>query len=122
MRALVVDDSMLIRHTVRRFLEDRGFEVETAIDGHTAIESLTLRQPDLVVTDMQMPGMSGSELITHLKQRADTANIAVVVLTGRKSNQAPETEGADFVIYKDIDIAKQLERAVERFSGLRNAN
>lgn len=123
LRALVVDDSMLIRHTVRRFLEERGFEVETAIDGLTAIESLALRQPDLVVTDMQMPGMSGGELITHLKQRADTASIAVVVLTGRRSNRAPaETEGADFVIYKDIDIAKQLERAVERFSGCRTAN
>ena len=122
LRALVVDDSMLIRHTVRRFLEARGFEVETAIDGHTAIESLALRQPDLVVTDMQMPGMSGSELITHLKQRADTAKIAVVVLTGCKRGPVIPAEGADFVIYKDIDIAEQLERAVTRLAGCRNAN
>ena len=116
-RALVVDDSMLIRHTVRRFLEQRGFEVETAVDGLTAIEALSLRQPDLIVTDMQMPGMGGSELIAHLRERHDTADIPVVVLTGKRSAHAPEqTAGADFVIFKDIDIEEQLARAVEQLA------
>jgi CheY-like chemotaxis protein len=117
-RVLVVDDSMLIRHTVCRFLEERGFEVEAADDGLAAIEPLRLRQPDLIVTDMQMPGMSGGDLIAYLRARQQTAAIPVVVLTGRRSGRPTEsTEGADFVIYKDIDIAEQLDRAITSVMG-----
>jgi CheY-like chemotaxis protein len=121
-RVLVVDDSMLIRHTVCRFLEERGFEVESADDGLTAIESLDVCVPDLIVTDMQMPRMGGRQLIDWLKERDDMANIPVVVLTGRRSAQPPEpTTGADFVIYKDIDIVEQLERAVNTLAPARMA-
>ncbi len=69
--ALVVDDSMLIRYTVCRFLEQRGFAVESATNGVEALEILERVQPDLIVTDMQMPKMSGSELITALKKQAE---------------------------------------------------
>ena|ERR1700760_1365570 len=118
LRVLVVDDSMLIRHTVCRFMEERGFEVEAADDGLTAIEPLRLRPPDLVVTDMQMPGMGGADLIAYLKAREQTAGIPVVVLTGRRSARATDsTEGADFVIYKDIDIVDQLDSALNTVMG-----
>ena len=62
--ALVVDDSMLIRYTVCRFLEERGFAVESATNGVEALEVLARVRPNLIVTDMQMPKMTGSELIT----------------------------------------------------------
>ena len=73
--ALVVDDSMLIRYTVCRFLEERGFTVESATNGVEALQILERVHPDLIVTDMQMPKMSGSELITALKKNPETANI-----------------------------------------------
>ena len=60
--ALVVDDSMLIRYTVCRFLEERGFTVESATNGVEALHVLARVQPGLIITDMQMPQMSGSEL------------------------------------------------------------
>ncbi len=53
--ALVVDDSMLIRHTVCRFLETRGFQVESATNGAEALEMLSRIRPDIIVTDLQMP-------------------------------------------------------------------
>jgi CheY-like chemotaxis protein len=53
--ALVVDDSMLIRHTVCRFLEERGFSVESASQGLDALNILERFRPDLIVTDLQMP-------------------------------------------------------------------
>ena len=53
--ALVVDDSMLIRYTVCRFLEERGFTVESATNGAEALEVLGRVKADLVFTDMQMP-------------------------------------------------------------------
>ena len=69
MLALVIDDSMLIRHTVCRFLETRGFTVETASNGIAALEALKSIRPDLIVTDLQMPKLSGYQLIDALKSK-----------------------------------------------------
>ena len=110
--ALVVDDSMLIRHSVCRFLEERGFIVEAATNGQEAIEILGTVLPDIVITDLQMPKMTGSELITRLKEKPLTAKIPVVILAGRSvSKEAAETR-ADFIIYKDIDIEAQIAKAL----------
>ena len=65
--ALVVDDSMLFRYTVCCFLEKHGFAVESATNGEEALEVLARVRPALIVTDMGMPRMSGSELITAVK-------------------------------------------------------
>ena len=115
--ALVVDDSMLIRHTVCRFLEERGFSVESATNGHEALELLKRVQPDLVVTDMQMPKMSGSELITALKHEPSTARIPIVIVAGRQSGFDENEKRADFAIFKDIDIEDQLGKALELILG-----
>lgn len=110
---LVVDDSMLIRHTVCRYVEERGFQVDSAVNGADALERLCARRPDLIITDLNMPRMTGTELITHLKEKAETAEIPVVVLAAKRtSSSAPEEQRADFVIYKDIDIESQLKRVL----------
>jgi CheY-like chemotaxis protein len=111
--ALVVDDSMLIRHTVCRFLEERGFNVESATNGVQALEMLGEVSPDIIITDMQMPKMDGTELITQLKQRPETANIPIVILAGRATGGDHAHEArADYVIFKDIDIETQLQKAL----------
>jgi len=110
--ALVVDDSMLIRHTVCRFLEERGFAVESATNGLEALEVLSHVRPDVIITDMQMPRMDGSELITTIKSKPDTAKIPIVILAGRQSGFAGKEERANYVIYKDIEIEDQLEKAL----------
>lgn len=115
---LVVDDSMLIRHTVCRYLEERGLGVESAVNGADALERLAAVRPDLIITDLQMPRMTGSELITELKASSATAGIPVVVLAAKRtSSSAPEEQRADFVIYKDIDIESQLKRVIEATVG-----
>jgi CheY-like chemotaxis protein len=115
--ALVVDDSMLIRYTVCRFLEERGFAVESATNGVEALQILERVRPDLIVTDMQMPKMSGSELITALKKNPDTANIPVIIVAGRASGFDEKEKRANFAIYKDIDIQAQLEKALDAVMG-----
>jgi CheY-like chemotaxis protein len=111
--ALVIDDSMLIRHTVCRYFESRGFLVESATNGVEAVEMLQHVTPSLIVTDMQMPKMSGRELITVLKNRPDTKDLPIIVLAGKKTSSDPTEETrADVVIFKDIDIIEQLELAV----------
>jgi CheY-like chemotaxis protein len=110
--ALVVDDSMLIRFTVCRFLEERGFTVESASNGAEAVQALARVQPGLVVTDLDMPRMSGSELITVLKAKPETALIPIIIVAGRASRSKESETRADFAIYKDIDIEAQLEKAI----------
>jgi len=119
--ALVVDDSMLIRHTVCRFLEERGFSVESATNGLEALEVLKRIQPDMIVTDMQMPKMNGSQLITALKSQASTANIPIVIVAGKQSGFEQTEKRANFAIFKDIDIEEQLSKALKTLLGVQAA-
>ncbi|HUK23040.1 MAG TPA: response regulator [Terriglobales bacterium] len=116
--ALVVDDSMLIRHTVCRFLEERGFQVESASNGQHALEILERIQPHIIITDMQMPKMDGSELITALKSQPRTCEIPVVIVAGRQSGFENKEKRANFAIFKDIDIEEQLAKALEVLMGI----
>ena len=111
--ALVVDDSMLIRHTVCRFLEERGFAVESATNGRDALAILQRVHPDIIITDMDMPVMGGSELITAVKARPETASIPIVIVAGRSSGFSETEKRAQFAIFKDIDIEQQLKLALE---------
>jgi CheY-like chemotaxis protein len=111
---LVVDDSMLVRHTVCRFLEERGFNVESATNGIEALEMLKNIQPDIIITDLQMPKMDGPRLIDILKSRPETAAIPIVILAGKQQPAQNHAENrARFVIFKDIDLEAQLYRALD---------
>ena len=115
--ALVVDDSMLIRYSLCRFLETQGFAVEAAVNGAEALEVLDRLRPDLIVTDMRMPKMSGSEFITALKSKEETSRIPVIVVTSKANGTCQPDQRAEFVIYKDIDVEVQLDAALEAVMG-----
>jgi CheY-like chemotaxis protein len=114
--ALVVDDSMLIRYTVCRFLEERGYAVESATNGAEALDILSRTKPDLIFTDMQMPKMSGSELITALKSKPETAKVPIIIVAARASGFAESEKRANYIIFKDIDIEAQLALALDAVS------
>jgi CheY-like chemotaxis protein len=114
--ALVVDDSMLIRHSVCRFLEERGFIVESATNGVEALEILGTFIPDIIITDLCMPRMGGAELVSRIRQLEVFADTPILVLAARRSAgelNADMPSGAAAVIFKDIDIEEQLGRALE---------
>jgi len=111
--ALVVDDSMVIRHTICRFLEERGYAVDLASNGQEALEIASRRLPSLIITDMQMPTMSGGELITALKSKPETSSIPIIILTGHSSGYDRGEVRAEFTIFKDIDIQEQLDHALK---------
>ena len=115
--ALVVDDSMLIRHTVSRFLEEHGYSVESAGNGIEALEVLGRVHPDMIVTDIHMPKMSGSDLITALKSNPATAEIPIVIVANRASGFSETEKRANFSIFKDIDIEDQLRKAIAELQG-----
>lgn len=118
--ALVVDDSMLIRHTVCRFLEERGYRAESATNGREALDMMKAwgAPPHVILTDMVMPTMSGGELIEHLKANPKTASIPIVLLVSKHNPEpAAAAKHAVYVIYKDIDILEQLEKALVAAGG-----
>jgi CheY-like chemotaxis protein len=115
--ALVVDDSMLIRHTICRFLEERGFAVESATNGQEALEALKRVRPDILITDIQMPRMSGTELITAVKSEPALAGIPIVIVAGKQSGFEHTEKRANYTIFKDIDIEDQLAKALQVLLG-----
>ena len=112
---LVVDDSMLIRHSVCRFLEERGFLVESATNGVEALMMVDRVVPDVIITDLSMPRMGGAELITNLRHRKEFAKTPILVLSARRNADELAREvprEIEAVIFKDIDIEEQLVRAL----------
>jgi len=80
---LVVDDETHILHVVSLKLRNAGFEVHTAEDGEEGLEMALRHQPDLIVTDFQMPFLSGLEMCQQLKLRHETAAVPALMLTAR---------------------------------------
>ena len=115
--ALVVDDSMLVRHCVSRYLEQRGFAVSAASNGLDGLEKLAELDVDLIVTDMQMPHMDGHQFITELKRRPGSAVIPIIIITGRKATNDQSESRANYSIFKDIDIESQLGVALTQIFG-----
>ena len=112
-RALVVDDSMLIRHILRRFLEKQGFAVETANDGTEALKVLETLRPHVIFTDLQMPRLDGHQFIETLSARPEFSAIPLVVLAARPLPGAEPVPGARFQISKDLDVEAQFSQVLQ---------
>jgi CheY-like chemotaxis protein len=80
---LVVDDEIHIVHIVAIKLRNNGYEVISADNGAEALELALREKPDIVVTDYQMPVMTGLELVEKLREHDQTKDIPVIMLTAR---------------------------------------
>lgn len=82
-RILVVDDENYIQHVVSLKLSNAGFDVMTASDGEEGLSMAREHHPDLIITDYQMPFLTGLEMCQRLKDDPATATIPVIMLTAR---------------------------------------
>jgi CheY-like chemotaxis protein len=82
-KILVVDDEAHILQVLSLKLRNAGYEALTAVDGEEGVEIARRELPDLVITDFQMPYMTGLELCRALAEHAPTAQIPVLMLTAR---------------------------------------
>jgi DNA-binding response OmpR family regulator len=78
MRILVVDDEPMVRFLLVRFLEEEGHTVDEAADGIEALEHLSRRAYDLVITDVHMPRMSGIDLVRALRRQGNRVPVLVM--------------------------------------------
>ena len=99
---LVVDDEPDMRFLLRLTLESAGFAVIEAAHGEAALEAVSRRRPDAVVTDRMMPRCDGDELIRRLRADEQTATIPIVMVTATSSPQ----NGADALLVKPFDPAE----------------
>lgn len=83
-RLLVVDDEISIREVTSAMLAEQGYEVLTAEDGQQALELLPQFRPDLVITDLRMPRLSGFELLEIMRERFP--GLPVIAVSGEFSN------------------------------------
>jgi len=82
-KVLVVDDEVHIVHVVAIKLRNNGFRVISAENGADAFELACSEKPDIIVTDFQMPVMTGLELVEKLRRSEETKDIPVIMLTAR---------------------------------------
>jgi two-component system, OmpR family, alkaline phosphatase synthesis response regulator PhoP len=82
-KVLIVDDEIHIVHVVAIKLRNNGYEVITANNGSEAYELACSMKPDIIVTDFQMPIMTGMELVEKLRENMETKDIPVIMLTAR---------------------------------------
>jgi two-component system chemotaxis sensor kinase CheA len=117
---LVVDDALTVRELQRSILERAGFEVRVASDGVQALAMLAEERSDLVLTDVEMPRMDGFALTEAIRAQPNLANLPVIVLTSRSSDDDRRRgleAGADGYIVKSAFDEAALLSAVDRLLG-----
>jgi len=85
-RVLVVDDSITTRTMEKNILETNDYEVVIAVSGFDALDKLDAGRFDLMVSDVEMPGMTGFELTKKVRQREDTRDLPVIIVTSLASD------------------------------------
>jgi two-component system, OmpR family, response regulator len=116
-RVLLVDDEVDFTASLGKVLRRRGFEVETASDGMTAVVRIAKESFDVVVLDVKMPGMDGIQVLAEIKRLAIATR--VILLTGHLSLSEEETglkEGAFAYLFKPFPILK-LVSLIEEAAG-----
>ncbi|HLZ12222.1 MAG TPA: response regulator [Candidatus Acidoferrum sp.] len=116
---IVADDSISVRKFVGRMLEKNGYRVQLASDGLEAAELIAQHGCHLVITDLEMPRMTGYELMAQMRQSPTTRRIPVMVVTSRagaKHRDRAMKEGAVAFLTKPVQ-EDQLIAAVEQLMG-----
>lgn len=112
---LIVDDQPDNLLLLQILLETAGYQVETAVDGKTALAQIQIEQPDLVLLDVRMPEMDGFEVAQRIQADEHLSQVSIALITADRdvSLQAGQAVGADTVIYKPIDPEDIVEQVDE---------
>lgn len=119
-RILVVDDSITVREVERQLLQRRGYHVEIAVDGKDGLNALKAGKFDLLVTDVDMPRMTGIELIRALRKEARFADLPVIIVSYKDREEdrlAGLDAGANAYLTKSSFQDDSLIRMVEDLIG-----
>jgi chemotaxis protein histidine kinase CheA len=119
-RVLVVEDSVGVRELQRVILEGAGYQVETAVDGLDGASRLRDEPADLVLSDVEMPGMDGFALTRTIRRTKGWENVPVVIMTSRGEDHARQAgldAGCSAYLLKNEFDQEQLVSTVRRLVG-----
>lgn len=109
-RILVVDDETQITRVLKTTLQSQGYEVRTAADGESALNLAVDWIPDLIVTDLSMPGMTGIELCRSVRDRSQVPIIVLSVRGEEKIKVEALDAGADDYVTKPFSVNELMAR------------
>jgi two-component system KDP operon response regulator KdpE len=109
-RILVVDDEPGIVRAVQANLSAHGFQVDTAGTGSAAIESYALRRPDVIILDLGLPDMDGTDVIRHVRATSSTPIVVLSVRGAEREKVGALDLGADDYLTKPFGIDELLAR------------
>ena len=109
-RILVVDDETQITRVLKTTLNSQGYEVKTASEGESALNLAVDWIPDLVITDLSMPGITGIELCRSVRQRSQVPIIVLSVRGEEKTKIEALDAGADDYVTKPFSVSELLAR------------
>lgn len=109
-RILVVDDGPQITRVLKTTLGSNGYEVKTAADGENGLNLVSDWLPDLIITDLSMPGMSGIELCRAVRERSQVPIIVLSVRGAEKIKIEALDAGADDYVTKPFSVDELLAR------------
>ncbi len=115
---LVVDDEEEIREMLSRHFQFKGYSVETAENGEDALKKMQDKKTDIVVSDIRMPVMDGTDLCKQIKK--DFPMTRVIMISGfvtLENALACLRRGADNCLFKPLNDLTELDRAVENSLG-----
>jgi DNA-binding response OmpR family regulator len=110
MKILVIDDDMLLLRTMSRILAADGHDVVTASEGERAMSLFHSAQPDLVITDIVMPGQEGMETILKLRRGDNPVKIIAVSGTDAEMLETARLIGADDILEKPFRAQELVNR------------
>ena len=105
-KVLVVEDNTDTRELIAMLLNMEGYAVDTAEDGQQGIAQASLQRPDIIVTDINMPKLTGIEMIKRLRDLPEFSSVPIVVLTAYGKDIALDalTSGATQALTKPVDF------------------
>lgn len=114
---LVIDDNDDVRSIVTTVLRNFGFAVREATSGETGIQMVLAEKPDLIISDVRMPGMDGHQLLGAIRELQSTAAIPFILMTGSGSHddfRRGMVSGADDYLQKPFTPDELVEAVLSR--------
>lgn len=116
---LFIEDEPNLQKMVSRFLEDKGYQVKSALDGELGLKIAKESKPDLILLDLILPKKDGFEVLKELKADSETKDIPVIVLTNLETSEDVEKAlslGATSYLvkasYELTEVVKKIEAAL----------
>lgn len=109
---LVIEDEVKLAESIKQYLEIKGYTAHVAFSGADGLESVLAAKPDLICTDIMMPGMDGYSFVKELRKKDRT--IPIVVMSGKdKMKELIEIEGISGFLQKPFDLGS-LEETIKK--------